>query len=140
MTTLHEAAVPAALADLSVWPASAAEPRPGDLAVGGVPLADVADRFGTPVHVLDEGEVRERCRTYRQAFPEAEVLYAAKAFLCRAMVRWTDEEGLGLDVCSAGELEPAVTDGLPPEPIVLHGNAERRATWSRRCAWAWAGS
>jgi diaminopimelate decarboxylase len=107
-----------------VWPASTTEPRPGDLAVGGVPLAEVADRFGTPVYVLDETEVRERCRTYRQVFPEAEVLYAAKAFLCRAMVHWMDEEGLGLDVCSAGELELAVTTGFPPERIVLHGNAK----------------
>ncbi|MFD4511705.1 diaminopimelate decarboxylase, partial [Streptomyces sp. NPDC058457] len=85
MTTVHEptatAAVTATSADLSVWPASATEPRPGDLAVGGVSLAEVADRFGTPVYVLDENEVRDRCRTYRHAFPDTEVLYAAKAFL-----------------------------------------------------------
>ncbi|WP_405775370.1 diaminopimelate decarboxylase [Streptomyces sp. NBC_01538] len=124
MTTLHESTVPSASAELSVWPASTAEPRPGDLAVGGVPLAEIADRFGTPVYVLDEHEVRDRCRTYRQAFPDAEVLYAAKAFLCRAMIHWIDEEGLGLDVCSAGELELAVTTGFPPERITLHGNAK----------------
>ncbi|WP_433451620.1 diaminopimelate decarboxylase [Streptomyces sp. CA-142005] len=121
MTTVHE---PATAADLLVWPASTAEPAPGGLAVGGVPLAEVADRFGTPVYVLDEAEVRDRCRTYRDAFPDAEVLYAAKAFLCRAMAHWMDEEGLGLDVCSAGELELAVTTGFPPERIVLHGNAK----------------
>ncbi|MYR84904.1 diaminopimelate decarboxylase [Streptomyces sp. SID685] len=109
---------------LSVWPASTTEPRAGDLAVGGVPLAEAADRFGTPVYILDEAEVRDRCRTYRHAFPDAEVLYAAKAFLCRAMARWMEEEGLGLDVCSAGELELAVTTGFPPERIVLHGNAK----------------
>ncbi|MGW4880618.1 diaminopimelate decarboxylase [Streptomyces sp. NPDC004262] len=124
MTTLHEPVLTPTPADLSVWPASTTEHRPGDLAVGGVPLAEVADRFGTPVYVLDEDEVRERCRTYRDAFPDAEVLYAAKAFLCRAMVHWTAEEGLGLDVCSAGELELAVTAGFPPERIVLHGNAK----------------
>ncbi|MFE6622704.1 diaminopimelate decarboxylase [Streptomyces sp. NPDC057740] len=124
MTTLHDPAVTASADALSVWPASAAEPRPGELTVGGVPLAEVADRFGTPVYVLDEGEVRERCRTYRHAFPEADVLYAAKAFLCRAMAHWVAEEGLGLDVCSAGELELAVTTGFPPERIVLHGNAK----------------
>ncbi|MEV6292581.1 diaminopimelate decarboxylase [Streptomyces sp. NPDC051896] len=121
MTTVHESAT---AADLLVWPASTAEPAPCGLAVGGVPLAEVADRFGTPVYVLDETEVRDRCRTYRGAFPDAEVLYAAKAFLCRAMARWMDEEGLGLDVCSAGELELAVTTGFPPERIVLHGNAK----------------
>ncbi|MDF3142058.1 MULTISPECIES: diaminopimelate decarboxylase [unclassified Streptomyces] len=124
MTTLHEPAVTAGADALSVWPVSTAEPRPGALCVGGVPLAEVADRFGTPVYVLDEAEVRARCRTYRHAFPDAEVLYAAKAFLCRAMVHWMDEEGLGLDVCSAGELELAVTTGFPPDRIVLHGNAK----------------
>ncbi|MEU9480222.1 diaminopimelate decarboxylase [Streptomyces sp. NPDC048191] len=124
MTTVHEPTTAVTAADLSVWPASTTEPRPGDLAVGGVPLAEVADRFGTPVYVLDEAEVRDRCRTYHDAFPDAEVLYAAKAFLCRAMAHWTAEEGLGLDVCSAGELELAVTTGFPPERIVLHGNAK----------------
>jgi diaminopimelate decarboxylase len=123
MTTVHEPTV-TTTGELSVWPASTTEQHRGDLAVGGVPLAEVADRFGTPVYVLDEAEVRDRCRTYRHAFPDAEVLYAAKAFMCRAMVHWMDEEGLGLDVCSAGELELAVTTGFPPERIVLHGNAK----------------
>ncbi|MFB7510194.1 diaminopimelate decarboxylase [Streptomyces broussonetiae] len=122
MTTVHEPTT--TTAELSVWPASTAEFPHGDLAVGGVPLAEIADRFGTPVYVLDEAEVRDRCRTYRDAFPDAEVLYAAKAFLCRAMAHWMDEEGLGLDVCSAGELELAVTTGFPAERIVLHGNAK----------------
>ncbi|MGW5653264.1 diaminopimelate decarboxylase [Streptomyces humi] len=124
MTTVHDTAVTTLAGDLSIWPASTAEPRPGDLAVGGVPLAEVADRFGTPVYVLDEVEVRDRCRTYRDAFPDTEILYAAKAFLCRAMIHWMEEEGLGLDVCSAGELELAVTTGFPAERIVLHGNAK----------------
>ncbi|MFE7274501.1 diaminopimelate decarboxylase [Streptomyces sp. NPDC057623] len=128
MTTVHEATATAiataASAKLSVWPTSTTEPRHGDLAVGGVSLAEVADRFGTPVYVLDEAEVRDRCRTYRDAFPDTEILYAAKAFLCRAMAHWVDEEGLGLDVCSAGELELAVTTGFPPERITLHGNAK----------------
>ncbi|MEU3060599.1 diaminopimelate decarboxylase [Streptomyces subrutilus] len=110
--------------DLSVWPASTTRLPRGGLTVGGVSLAAVAERYDTPVYVLDEGEVRERCRTYRDAFPDADVLYAAKAFLCRAMVRWVREEGLGLDVCSAGELELAVTAGFPPERITLHGNAK----------------
>ncbi|MCX4803319.1 diaminopimelate decarboxylase [Streptomyces sp. NBC_01214] len=115
---------PAAAGGLTVWPASTTRLPHGGLAVGGVPLAEIADRFDTPAYVLDEGEVRGRCRTYRDAFPDADVLYAAKAFLCRAMVRWVHEEGLGLDVCSAGELELAVTSGFPPKRIVLHGNAK----------------
>lgn len=110
--------------DLSVWPASTARLAHGGLAVGGVSLTEVAESFGTPAYVLDEGEVRARCRAYREAFPGADVLYAAKAILCRAMVRWVDEEGLGLDVCSAGELELAVTAGFPPDRVVMHGNAK----------------
>ncbi|KOU42734.1 diaminopimelate decarboxylase [Streptomyces sp. WM6378] len=109
---------------LSVWPASARPAADGDLTVGGVSLKEAADRFGTPLYVLDEGEVRDRCRAYRTAFPQADVVYAAKAFLCRAMVRWVEEEGLGLDVCSAGELGLAVTAGFPAERIVMHGNAK----------------
>jgi diaminopimelate decarboxylase len=128
MSVVDEPLSPAiAVPDLSVWPASSTEPHDGDLSVCGVPLAEIAERFGTPVYVLDESEVRERCRTYRQVFPKAEVLYAAKAFLCRAMTHWVEEEDLGLDVCSAGELELAVTAGFPPERIVLHGNAKSPA-------------
>ncbi|WP_328302245.1 diaminopimelate decarboxylase [Streptomyces sp. NBC_00435] len=124
MTVAALPEVPASADDLSVWPASTTRLPHGGLAVGGVSLPEIAERFDTPAYVLDESEVRERCRTYRDAFPDAEVLYAAKAFLSRAMVRWVQEEGLGLDVCSAGELELAVTAGFPPERIVLHGNAK----------------
>ncbi|MFF1422866.1 diaminopimelate decarboxylase [Streptomyces sp. NPDC058280] len=108
----------------TVWPASAVVAPGGDIAVAGVSLAELAERYGTPAYVLDEGEVRARARAWRQALPGAEVVYAAKAFLCRAVVDWMEEEGLGLDVCSAGELELAATRGFPPERIVLHGNAK----------------
>ncbi|WOX13502.1 diaminopimelate decarboxylase [Streptomyces sp. N50] len=125
MSILDAPVVPVAdTHDLSVWPGSTRPSPTDDLTVGGVPLAEAADRFGTPVYVLDEQEIRDRCRTYRTAFPDADVVYAAKAFLCRAMAHWVREEGLGLDVCSAGELALAVTTGFPPERIVLHGNAK----------------
>ncbi|MFC5901482.1 diaminopimelate decarboxylase [Streptomyces zhihengii] len=109
---------------LSVWPGSAREEADGRVLVGGVGLETVAARYGTPVYVLDEAEVRARCRAYRGAFPGACVHYAAKAFLCRAFARWVEEEGLGLDVCSAGELELAVAAGFPAGRILFHGNAK----------------
>ncbi|MFD9792218.1 diaminopimelate decarboxylase [Streptomyces sp. NPDC059070] len=108
----------------AVWPASAVSAPGGDVSVAGVSLAELAERHGTPVYVLDETEVRARARAWRRALPDADVVYAAKAFLCRAVVDWVAEEGLGLDVCSAGELELAATRGFPPERIVLHGNAK----------------
>jgi diaminopimelate decarboxylase len=92
--------------------------------VGGVTLTEIAARYGTPAYVLDEDDVRQRCRTYRRVFPDAEIAYAGKAFLCRAMARWVDEEGLSLDVCSEGELAVATSAGFPAERIVLHGNAK----------------
>ncbi|MFI6079634.1 diaminopimelate decarboxylase [Streptomyces sp. NPDC051217] len=108
----------------SVWPASAVSAPGGDLLVAGVSLLELAERYGTPTYVLDEGEVRSRARAWVRALPEAEIVYAAKAFLCRAVVDWMEQEGLGLDVCSAGELELAATRGFPAERIVLHGNAK----------------
>ncbi|WP_437114150.1 diaminopimelate decarboxylase [Streptomyces syringium] len=107
-----------------VWPASTQTLPSGDLAVGGVALAELADRFGTPSYVIDEDEVRTRARAWRTALPHADVAYAGKAFLTRAMIRWVREEGLCLDVCSAGELELAAHTGFPAERIVLHGNAK----------------
>lgn len=108
----------------SVWPATTTEQPHGRLLVGGVSLTELAESHGTPVYVLDEAEVRERCRTYRSAFPDAGIHYAAKAFLCRALAHWVEEEGLGLDVCSAGELELAAATGFPADRILLHGNAK----------------
>ncbi|WP_425583291.1 diaminopimelate decarboxylase [Streptomyces luteosporeus] len=110
-----------------VWPASTTLLSPGDPAVGGVGLAELADRFGTPVYVIDEAEVRARARAWRAALPDADVAYAGKAFLSRAMIRWVEEEGLLLDVCSAGELDLAAHAGFPAERIVLHGNAKSPA-------------
>ncbi|GAA3374059.1 hypothetical protein GCM10017750_05910 [Streptomyces racemochromogenes] len=126
--------------DLSIWPASTTRLAHGGLAVGGVPLAEIAERFDTRAYVLDEGEVRERCRTYRDAFPEADVLYAAKAFLSRAMVRWVREEGLGLDVVPpASWNSPSRPDSLPNASCCT-ATPSRPATWKPRCASAWGGS
>ncbi|MEV0622081.1 diaminopimelate decarboxylase [Nonomuraea sp. NPDC050404] len=92
--------------------------------VGGVPLIDLAERYGTPAYVVDETDVRRRCRAYRAALPHAHIVYAAKAFLCRAVADWIRDEGLGLDVCSGGELAIARSVGFPADRIVFHGNAK----------------
>ncbi|MFI1576985.1 diaminopimelate decarboxylase [Embleya sp. NPDC020630] len=109
--------------DAGVWPRSA-QALGADLAVGGLPAAELAERFGTPLYLLDEQHVRDTCRAYRRALPGVEIAYAAKAFLCRGLVAWLREEGFGLDVCSAGELESAALAGMPGERIILHGNAK----------------
>ncbi|MER5351418.1 diaminopimelate decarboxylase [Kitasatospora sp. NPDC002551] len=99
-----------------------AEEGPAGLSVGGVPLTELARRFGTPLFVYDEEHLRRRCREAVAAFGPGNVAYASKAFLCTAMARLAAEEGLLLDVASGGELRTALHAGVPPERIVLHGN------------------
>jgi diaminopimelate decarboxylase len=105
---------------MNIWPLTAEPP----FSVGGVSFTEIAERFGTPAYVIDEEHVRHRCREYRKALHPHRVAYAGKAFLCRAMVRWVDEEGMWLDVCSEGELALARAVGFPPERILLHGNGK----------------
>jgi diaminopimelate decarboxylase len=87
-----------------------------------VDVRDLAQEFGTPLYVLDEADFRARAREYRAAFADEDVYYAGKAFLCGAVARWVAEEGLGLDVCTGGELALALRAGVEPERITLHGN------------------
>ncbi len=112
---------PAAL-DAHVWPAGVTRAPDGGLAVHGHSLAALAAEHGTPVFVLDEADFRARAQTFAAAFAGCDVYYAAKAFLSRAVARWVAEEGLGLDVCTGGELAVALAVGFPPGRIALHGN------------------
>jgi diaminopimelate decarboxylase len=107
-----------------LWPSTARLEADGDISVGGQRLSALAARYGTPTYILDEADVRARCRAYVGALNNAEIAYAAKAFLCRAMAEWIAEEGLSLDVCSAGELAVARSVGFPADRILLHGNAK----------------
>ena len=105
-----------------VWPRGARRAG-GALVIGGTDVRDLAAEFGTPLFALSEEDFRTRCREFRQAFGEgAGVFYAAKAFCCRGVLRWVAEEGLGVDVCTAGELEVALAAGVDPAMITLHGS------------------
>lgn len=94
----------------------------GVLTVAGESVIDLAAEFGTPTYVVDEDDFRRRARGFKEAFPDADVYYAGKAFLCVATARWIAEEGLNLDVCTGGELAVALKAEFPPERIGLHGN------------------
>jgi diaminopimelate decarboxylase len=105
----------------SIWPRTAVR-TDGAITVGGVDVRDLAKEYGTPLYVIDEEDFRSRCADYRAAFSDSDVFYAGKAFLCKEAARWIDQEGLGLDVCSGGELAVALSVGFPPERIAMHGN------------------
>jgi diaminopimelate decarboxylase len=94
----------------------------GMLAVGGCSIADMATEYGTPVFVYDEQHLRDRCREAVSAFGRDRVIYATKAFLCRAMAKLAYDEGMLLDVASGGELHVAMSAGVPASACTLHGN------------------
>jgi len=114
----------------ALWARSVRRSDAGALTVAGVDVRDLAGEFGTPAYVIDEDDFRSRAREFKQDFDEvfqdlcggADVYYAGKAFLCTAVARWIDEEGLGLDVCSGGELAVAIRAGFPGRRIGFHGN------------------
>ncbi|HET9732392.1 MAG TPA: diaminopimelate decarboxylase [Acidimicrobiales bacterium] len=102
-------------------PDSARVEEHGALSVGGLPLTELAARFGTPVFVYDEDHLRARCREAVAAWGDG-VAYASKAFLCRAMAALAHEEGMWLDVATGGEMHVALSAGVPAGRLVLHGN------------------
>jgi diaminopimelate decarboxylase len=113
--------------DSAIWPVTTHCDEEGRLCIVGVPLADIADEFDTPAYVIDETDFRQRCRRYRRALRGIEnidVVYAGKSLLTTAVARWAREEGLGIDVCSAGELAVALAGGVEPDRIIMHGNAK----------------
>jgi diaminopimelate decarboxylase len=110
-----------------LWPATVSRGPDGVLAVGGVPVTALAAEHGTPAYLLDEADLRARCRDFVAAFAGADVYYAGKAFLCKAVVRIIAEEGLGLDVCTGGELATALAAGMDPARIGFHGNNKSTA-------------
>lgn len=99
----------------------------GHLVIGGARAADLAARFGTPLHVLDESRMRANCRAYLGAMQEAypgpgRVVFASKALCTVASCQVAHEEGLGIDVVSAGEILTALTAGVPAGELFFHGS------------------
>jgi len=119
----------------TLWARTVGRSAAGVLTVGGVAVTDLAERFGTPAYVVDEEDFRARAVEFRTTYAEifgdlcggADVYYAGKAFLCTEIARWVRDDGLGLDVCTGGELAVAIRAGMPPERIGVHGNNKSRA-------------
>lgn len=94
--------------------------------IGGVDALYLAEHYGTPLYVYDVALIRERAKSFKQAFIDADlkaqVAYASKAFSSVAMIQLAEQEGLSLDVVSGGELFTAVAAGFPADRIHFHGN------------------
>jgi diaminopimelate decarboxylase len=117
--------------DPAIWPASARRVD-GVLQLGGCEAVELVGAHGSPALFLDEEDVRARARAF--AATGVDVYYAGKAFLSTAVARWIADEGLGLDVCSGGELAVALAAGFPPERIGMHGNNKSVAELHRAVA------
>jgi diaminopimelate decarboxylase len=102
-----------------------------NLEIGGCDVTNLVEQFGSPLYILDEQSLRSACRQYRESFAayykgESQVLYASKAWSCLAVCALAQSEGLGIDVVSGGELYTALTAGVNPDKIYLHGNNKSR--------------
>jgi diaminopimelate decarboxylase len=110
----------------AIFPMTAGVSHDDHLTLGGCDVIDLVSSYGTPLYVFDEDTFRSMCREFVDEFgsryPSTRVLYASKAFINPALARLVQEEGLGMDVVSGGELAVAQAVGFPPEAIYFHGN------------------
>lgn len=116
---------------LELFPPGTERDGSGHLSIGGCAVQELAARFGTPLYAMDEGALRAQARRFRHAlegrWPNAQVVFASKAFPCVAVVGALASEGLGVDVAGGGELAVALAAGVTPADIVMHGNAKTDA-------------
>ncbi len=99
----------------------------GNLTVGGMDTVELAQKYGTPLYVMDENLIRKHCKSFKNSIDKfydgkGLVCYASKAFCCMEMYRVMKSEGIGIDVVSIGELYTAVKAGVDCEKICFHGN------------------
>ena len=126
----------------AVWSRNAARSGSGELTIAGVGATALAERFGTPVYVVDEADVKARAAGIRASFDRefarvgsaAKVYYAGKAFLSTEVARWVTDAGLNIDVASGGELAVALAAGVDAARLGLHGNNKSLAEIDRAVA------
>jgi len=102
------------------------------LTIGQADTVELAAKYGTPLYVMDEGEIRKNCRIYKNAVDtyydgKGLILYASKAFSCKEIYRIVAQEGLGVDVVSGGEMYTAYKAGFPMHKVYFHGNNKTEA-------------
>ncbi len=104
----------------------------GVLCFAGQNAAKLAEKYGTPLYLMDEGRIRDNCRMYLRAFKDAfgergKVLYASKAASFKRIYEIVAEEGLSADVVSAGEIRTALKAGFPMDRLYFHGSSKTDA-------------
>lgn len=109
-----------------IYPVHTTHNARGHLEIDGCDVVDLAHEYGTPLVIYEERTLRDQCRRFMSAFrrctDDFEVIYASKAAPLVAILQLVDEEGLSVDVASAGEYHAALVAGFPPDRVYLHGN------------------
>ena len=99
----------------------------GILHFAGQDTTKLAEKYGTPLYLMDEDKIREKCRAYKHAFeknfgPSAQPLYASKACCFKRIYEIMKEEGMGIDVVSSGEIYTALKAGFDLSQAYFHSN------------------
>ena len=110
----------------------------GHLYFAGCDTAAMAEKYGTPLYLLDESYIRKMCKTYvsamKEAFDEFSMpLYASKALSFKKIYNIIDSEGMGADVASVGELFTALQAGFPSHKLMFHGNNKTENSTKHNC-------
>ena len=98
----------------------------GRLEIGGCDCAALAEKYGTPLYIMDEDYIRSVCRAFRQTIAQTygagNMAYASKAFSCKAIYNVMKQEGTCIDVVSGGEIYTASAAGFDMSKAFFHGN------------------
>ena len=116
--------------DGNIWPAGLTRSDAGDVSLAGIPVGQLAAQYGTPLMLIDQDDFFSRGKRVKSAFEKAavgigssaKIYYAGKSLLTTEIVKWIDQLGLNLDVSTGGELALALSGGISPDRIGLHGN------------------
>ncbi len=122
---------------LSIFPEGTKVDASNHLVIGAIKATELLKKYGSPLYVFDEdslkGKAREFQKEFKRLYPNTQVLYASKAFINRPLARLFGDEGLGIDVVSAGELAIAKAAGFPLERVYFHGNNKEASELEMAC-------
>jgi diaminopimelate decarboxylase len=116
--------------DARIWPSGLNRSSSGDILLAGIPVGQLAAQYGTPLMLIDQDDFFARGKKVKSAFEQAaagigssaKIYFAGKSLLTTEIVKWIDQLGLNLDVSTGGELALALSGGITPDRIGLHGN------------------
>ena len=112
-------------ANQNIKPITAKINEKGNIEIGGCDLVELANKYNTPLYVFDEATIRSMTQSYKKAFeeyPNIKMMFAAKAFMTKAICKIMQQEGFGLDLCSGGEIYTAKSSGFEMSKTLFNGN------------------